>query len=446
MSVSFVHLSDIHFGQERDSRIFINDDVKEELIRDVRKVVAALPGGCAAGIIVTGDIAYAGKKEEYSAAAHWLDRVAAAVGCPIYEIQVVPGNHDIDRDEISGGMRLMFGAIATGGADELDKLLKNDRDRETIYDRFKAYREFSEAYNCALDTAGKYATDRRVQLAENRHIRFVRINSALLCSGKEKELDLLLGARQFVIPRVAGEEVVVLVHHPLNWYKDNEDAQRYVRSRVRVFISGHEHSPNVQVEEVEDGCDVLMLAAGATIPPTSNETYTYTYNIIEFDWDAAADALSVKMHPRAWNPDLTRFDEDVKRLNGKEPHFLLGSPNFRAAGPMSIPSLAPAEKIETPQDDPVLEVVPSAEAVEAEAEPPVHGFHMVLFRFFRELNEGERLRLLVELGAVSGDTTESLTQTVERRLLELLVNRGRIAEINATLGSLVAERRMKGDK
>lgn len=450
MSVSFVHLSDIHFGQERDSRIFVHDDVREQLIDDVRKVAAALPAGRAFGIIVTGDITYAGKKEEYDAAAHWLDRVAAAVGCPPFQIQVVPGNHDIDRDEISGSMRLMLGAISEGGNAELDRFLGNDRDREIIYDRFKAYRGFSEAYDCPLDTTGRYAIGRQVELAEGRYLRFVRINSALLCSGKEKEQDLLLGARQFVIPRAPGEEMVVLVHHPLNWFKDNADARRYVRSRVRVFISGHEHNPNVDVENVEDGCDVMMIAAGATVPPKPDETYTYTYNVIEFDWDATEDALAVTMYPRAWNPEFTRFEADDKRLGGKEPKFVLASPNFREAGPppvVAAPQPQEANVAKATADGSVVEVVPTADAGrEAKVVPMTDGFQMVLLRFFRELTEGERLRILVELGAISGSTTERLTQTVERRLLELLVKRGQIAEVDAMIGTLVAERRMKGSE
>lgn len=446
MSVAFVHLSDIHFGQERGSRIFIHDDVKEQLIDDVRKVAATLPTGRAAGIIVTGDIAFAGKKEEYAAAAHWLDRVASAVGCPIFQIQVVPGNHDIDRDEISGSMKLMFKAIAEGGSEDLEKFLKHDRDRETIYDRFKAYREFSEAYDCPFDTTGGYATDRLVELAEGRHIRFVRINSALLCSGEEKELDLLLGARQFVIPRVTGEEVVVLVHHPLNWYKDNEEAMRYVQSRVRVFISGHEHNPAVNVEKVEDGCDLMLLAAGATVPPKSDKTYTYTYNVIEFEWDAASDALAVTMHPRAWNHEFTRFDADDKRLGGKQPKFVLASPQFRAAGPPPMPVVPEPVKAAT-SDEPDVEAVTAAEAEgDKEVAQMVDGFQMVLLRFFRELTEGERLKILVELGAVSGSTTERLTQTVERRLLELLVKRGRIMEVSEMIGTLQLERRIKGEE
>ncbi len=43
MSFAFVHLSDIHFGQERGGAVFIHDDAKARLIDDIDKVGEALP-------------------------------------------------------------------------------------------------------------------------------------------------------------------------------------------------------------------------------------------------------------------------------------------------------------------------------------------------------------------------------------------------------------------
>ena len=70
---------------------------KELLIEDVGSVARTLDSGWATGILVTGDIAFGGREREYRAAANWLDRVANAAGCPKHRIQLVPGNHDIDR-------------------------------------------------------------------------------------------------------------------------------------------------------------------------------------------------------------------------------------------------------------------------------------------------------------------------------------------------------------
>ena len=95
-------------------------------------------------------------------------------------------------------------------------------------------------YNCGLDDEAKFATNLRVEVAPERWIRFVRLNSSLLCHGRELHdpPELMIGARQFIIPRHSGEENVVLVHHPLHWYKDADDVRQYVRSRARVSSRG----------------------------------------------------------------------------------------------------------------------------------------------------------------------------------------------------------------
>ncbi len=61
MPITFVHLADIHFGQEEGSEIVIHDDVKDRLIEDAAAVAAKAANGRADGVIVSGDIAYAGK-------------------------------------------------------------------------------------------------------------------------------------------------------------------------------------------------------------------------------------------------------------------------------------------------------------------------------------------------------------------------------------------------
>lgn len=330
MPAIFVHVSDIHFGQERDERLHIHTDVKDQLIADAAEVVRGLPGGVAHGILVTGDIAQAGKHEQYEQAGKWLDRLAEAVGCEIYRIQLVPGNHDLDRDKVSMGGEFLLNVLRKGGATEYEKVLANDADRATLFARFEDYGRFSEGYDCVLDEEGRYATNLHVELAPGRTIRFVRMNSALLCTGDEteKEPELMVGARQFTIPRNKGEENVVLIHHPLHWFKDSEDARRYLRGRARVLISGHEHNPKVSVDPVEEGSDLMMLAAGATVPYKSNAIYTFTYNVIVFDWDPEQDALTVVIYPRAWNAERTCFEADDVRLGGNARRFALGSPIF----------------------------------------------------------------------------------------------------------------------
>ena len=342
MAAIFVHLSDIHFGQERDKRIHIHNDVKEQLIADARHVVRAELGGEASGILVTGDIAQSGIRAQYEVAGQWLDRLAAEIGCPVNRVQMVPGNHDLDRTKLSEGAKHLLDMIRAGGADEYERIISNPVDRYALLARFEDYSNFCFGYQCALGEEAKYAADLHVELVPGRSIRFVRMNSALLCTGDERAEDpeLMIGERQFIFPPVDGEENVVLVHHPLSWCKDSEAVAEYVEARARVFISGHEHDPKVDVKDAADGGHLMMLAAGATVPFSSNEKWTFTYNVIEFEWGEEDDTLVVTIHPRAWSIRNKCFEADKRRLGGKDPRFRLNAPNFRRAPRPRLPEVS----------------------------------------------------------------------------------------------------------
>jgi len=453
MPAVFVHVSDIHFGQEKDDRVHIHADVKQQLIADARDVVANIASGVAHGILVTGDIAQSGKWDEYEEAGKWLDELAANIGVEIHCVQMVPGNHDLDRSKLSFSGKHILDHVRAGGTKEYEDILNNSTDRAALFARFEDYGRFSFGYDCPLNNEGAFASEMEVTLAPGRAIRFIRLNSSLLCHGDERDEDpeLMIGARQFTIPRTNGVENVVLVHHPLNWYKDEAQVRDYIRSRARVFISGHEHDPKVSVDNVEPGCDVMMLAAGATVPYRSNEVFTFTYNIIEFDWDEEIDGLSVTMHPRAWNTQRTCFEADDKRLGGKEPNFRLASPFFRKAArpnaPTTVPLIDAVDVIGNVFSlEPTIEMVPMAplEGGTQSMLPKEDGYETARLRFFRDLFEGERVRILVELNALPENSNERMTQGLERRLFDMLVRDGKLGKVENMIDQLVGERKDGG--
>ena len=161
MSLTYVHVSDIHFGQERGPEVYVHNDVKQCVIADVVELKMAIGIERMDGVIVTGDIAFSGKKTEYDQAAKWLDRLTEEIGCDKTDVIVVPGNHDIDRDRISAGASLMLPRIVEGGSDELYRFLDDAGDREVLYAKFHDYRDFAEGYGCPLEANGGVAVDRR---------------------------------------------------------------------------------------------------------------------------------------------------------------------------------------------------------------------------------------------------------------------------------------------
>jgi 3',5'-cyclic AMP phosphodiesterase CpdA len=52
------------------------------------------------GLLITGDIAYGGKQDQYKRAQQWLDEVFDRAGVSPNNTYMVPGNHDVDRDYV----------------------------------------------------------------------------------------------------------------------------------------------------------------------------------------------------------------------------------------------------------------------------------------------------------------------------------------------------------
>ena len=97
-SFRLVHLSDIHVGQDPASSFF-HQDIRDELLNDLRNLRRECNNADA--VLITGDTAFSGKKNEYAEAKKWIAATLEASGCFSGRVFVIPGNHDIDRGRIS---------------------------------------------------------------------------------------------------------------------------------------------------------------------------------------------------------------------------------------------------------------------------------------------------------------------------------------------------------
>ena len=78
-----------------------------------------------------------------------------------------------------------------------------------------------------------------------------------------------------------------------------------------MFVSGHTHSPSSSVECDTNRGDLLMLSAGAAVPPGGErDGYGHTYNKLAFEWDDEEDGLVVEIAARTWSAEATRFVAD----------------------------------------------------------------------------------------------------------------------------------------
>lgn len=431
MPIAFVHISDIHFGQEKGGQCIVDDDVKECLIDDCAKLFRNLPSDVVRGVIVTGDIAYSGKEGDYKSAGLWLDRLTSAIGCLRSNVFIVPGNHDIDRANISVNCGEMLAAIAAEGDAKLDAYLSDDGDREQLFRRFSGYRLFAEGYDCSIDDEGGLAGDHTLAISEGRLLRFVGLNSALISGTKDVKGRLLLGMRQRVVQRnTSGEELVVLMHHPLDWLQDSEDASDYLRGRARIVMSGHEHLASSRLVKANDGREVLMISAGATVPP-AKEGKRYCFNIIRFAWDEQSENLSVSIEPREWNKTITEFSVGTAAVGGEAVTYALKCPNY-----VSQHATVPAGAAE-PSDSAALE---AASMHGSSINNSDEDYSLLVLSFFRDIEESERMRILLDLNIIPKTWKGTLTHSLERRFLDKAKQAGKLDEIKGALAVILQKK------
>ena len=77
MEISFIHLSDIHFRKTSGSSVDIDADLRNAILMDI-KINAKSTLKNIKGILVGGDIAFAGQKKEYDFARKFLKEIGRA--------------------------------------------------------------------------------------------------------------------------------------------------------------------------------------------------------------------------------------------------------------------------------------------------------------------------------------------------------------------------------
>jgi predicted phosphodiesterase len=420
----FVHLSDIHFGQNRNGSVVVHKDVREELLRDCALMRSKL--GDATGVLITGDIAYAGKASEYGGASEWLAQLTGIVGCKRTDVSVIPGNHDIDFDEIGYSTKLAHENLRNCSTEEaegvLEEIASGAEDVNPLLPKLKAYREFAEVYGCDFESIRKPVWTDEFSLGGQYKLSLLGLNSVQISDrhDTQKMGTMVLGKNQYIFPRQNDVANVVLVHHPLHYFKDTIDASRYITSRASVIMAGHEHQPAIQKLSNETADERLLISSGATNPPEMD--YKYTYNWLEFSHRevGAAQKLVVRVYPSVWVRDRTRFAPDRERLDGCESkEFELNCPMFKPK--TREKSVEPVTRIEAATGNANLEN--NCVMIDREDER----FARLRYFFWRYLDWRLRLSVLSEQDILPRTADRPLPQTMERHALETARSQQKLA-------------------
>ena len=227
----FLHLSDIHFRKDRMGDAHDEDTMlRNELERDLRRLRANLSR--LDGVLVSGDVAFGGKKGEYEYAGGWLRSVCETLNCDEAKVLVTPGNHDVDRSlvETDGHVDLLHRDIRNGAsqAERDDRLAEISRDAsrgEGMLRPHTAYNEFARHYGCSISRMRPF-WQRDFPLSDGTTLRLWGLTTTLL-SGPRDNVDthrMMYGAAQRMILRQDNVRHMIMGHHPPSWTIEGDNA------------------------------------------------------------------------------------------------------------------------------------------------------------------------------------------------------------------------------
>jgi GTPase-associated adaptor domain/Calcineurin-like phosphoesterase len=308
-----IHLSDIHFRAGEVGTAFDpNQMLRAKLVEDAKAVCESLNDEIGA-ILVSGDIAYAGKREEFDFATGWLEELAHACGASLADVFSCPGNHDADRAISKGASvkayhQAILSASPLGRNALIAGLLQDGESNKLLMKSIRQYNSFAQQFFCSLSPEETVAK-RALSLNDGSVLRLWALNSTLVSSEDDEERRLVVDPAYNQILRKSGEENLIICHHPPIWLKEGHDLQSHLNASVRLQLFGHEHDHRV-LRDIRH----MQIFAGAVVPERDKAGWEPGYNVIQLKVTGQPSdrKLEVGVHARVWqrNPILFRAKKD----------------------------------------------------------------------------------------------------------------------------------------
>jgi calcineurin-like phosphoesterase family protein len=312
-SLTWLHLSDLHFGHGKEAKTrFDQEVVTTAIIRDAEVVASVL--GPPDVVFLTGDVAFsASADEEYPVAATWLGKLLAALKIGPDRLLLVPGNHDVDRKKAVDGMSRHVHQSLRGNPDEVNELLEKPAEMEAIWPKLAAYQKFAGAFGSPEITLATPFWTKRLS-SDLGPVAAIGLNTALLSfeGDSPKTLALGLGQLHRAFKELNGSALVfVLQHHPPGWLRDGEELRAVLRGWPHLLLCGHVHDQHgfVTLPLASRGNVELVAGAGHQ---DANEAGNHAYAWGRLNRDG------LEYYPRAWFPHEMRFQH--QRISPEDDH------------------------------------------------------------------------------------------------------------------------------
>jgi predicted phosphodiesterase len=307
--ISFLHLSDIHFTKDTSNVSFFDIDriVRNELVRDAVNLLPSVQP--LSGIIVSGDIAFAGKPEEFQTGIGWLAELSEKLNCDPSFVWCVPGNHDVDRNVIREhtGITPIQNDIRT--STDLHSCMKKHLtggDAALLFEPLRGYNDsIGQRFECATGPAKPW-WEFDLPLNDGSILRLRGLNSAIISGEHDKEhtCKLCLGPAQCEYMRDDDVTFLTICHHPPDWLVDGAQVRTALKAYSKIILTGHKH-----FHEEEEINGTLWLTSGAVHPSRAEQQWEPTYYYLKISVEDLGEqrSLRVDLFRRVWGDSQKAF-------------------------------------------------------------------------------------------------------------------------------------------
>ena len=279
MKVGIIHFSDIHVKSSSDFIVQNKKAVAQACKATIVNCTKVL-------VIVTGDLAFSGKSDEYNVVYDFLkyieDEIRSSTYVNTYEYILVPGNHDCDFNELDSVTRRVRDSI---------KGLDEESDMDVISCCLKPQNAFWNFYNKLQgvgDACPQVSYSKTSLLTSSQSIHFNCYNSSLL-SEKDEASGTLIIPENFFIPIYTNKKkediVISLFHHNTSWLSPNTNNnnkkkfEQHIIQTSNIVMCGHEHSADKKlISDLSSNSEISYLEGAALQNGKESAFSVYIYD------------------------------------------------------------------------------------------------------------------------------------------------------------------------
>ena len=293
--MNIIHFSDIHFEINKEGSLsYEKEQLYNALVNDLQQYVDS-----DSIMVITGDLINKGGKdfnkenpfEKFKEL--FIKKITNNFPSLRTRIFIVPGNHDITKDEIDDIMHKGIIETYKENYDNGDNFIK---DNENNYEKLKHLelyknfeKDFYKNYNNVKIT--NFQTTAIVGM-NSLNLGIACFNSAWLCSkkGQDDHGNLILGKNQIeqALKDIKDTNFkIALFHHPIEFFmeKDREYIEPLLFNNFNVILNGHSHKIESGYYQTLKGSVFISVSPAVLGTRETDARFPTGYTVIKFDKD-----------------------------------------------------------------------------------------------------------------------------------------------------------------